>query len=109
MPQRILAPLLENLSAGKPYKRLLVVIAAWLRYIESRSKSGQPELNDPYQHELTQAAKKASNDTALVENILRIAPGYGDLPIHRIADEIVVIMFQLGNFSDTARFEGSLQ
>ncbi len=109
LPQRILAPLFENLSAGKPYKRLLVVIAAWLRYIESRSKSGQAELNDPYQHELTQAAKKAPNDTALVENILRIAPGYGNLPIHRIADEIVVIMFQLGNFSDTSRFEGSLQ
>lgn len=109
LPQRILAPLFENLSAGKPYKRLLVVIAAWLRYIESRSKSGQSELNDPYQQELTRAAKKASNDTALVENILKIAPGYGDLPTHRIADELVVIMFQLGNFRDTARFEGNLQ
>ena len=109
LPQRILAPLFENFSAGKPYKRLLVVIAAWLRYIENRSKNGQSELNDPYQHELTQAAKKAYNDTALVENILKIAPGYGDLPIHTIADELVEIMFQLGNFFDTARFEGNLQ
>lgn len=106
LPQRILGPLFENLSAGRPYKRLLVVVAAWLRYIESRSKSEQPELNDPYKQQLIHAAKIAPNDAALVENILKIAPGYGKLPSRRITCELVAIMVQLGNFRDTVRLEG---
>ena len=85
---------------------MLVVVAAWLRYIESRSKSEQPELNDPYKQKLIHAAKIAPNDAALVENILKIAPGYGKLPSRRITCELVAIMVQLGNFRDTVRLEG---
>ncbi|WP_412562197.1 mannitol dehydrogenase family protein [Thalassobius sp. MITS945101] len=106
LPQRILAPLFENLAAGKPYQRLLVVLAAWFRFIEIWSKNGQSGLNDPIEKQLLQAVSNASNDADLVERLLQSAPVFGDLPTHRIADELVAILGQLGDFHDTARLEG---
>ena len=109
IPQRILAPLFENLSAGKPYKRLLMVVAAWFRYIERRSKYGQLGLHDPLQEQLIRAAKNASDDAALAKNLLQTAPVFGDLPTHLIADELVAILGQIGDIYDTARLEGVRQ
>ena len=109
LPQRILAPLFENLAAGKPYQRLLVVVAAWFRFIEIRSKNGEPGLNDPMEKQLLQAASNASNDADLIERLLQVAPVFDDLPTHRIADALVAILEQLGNFHDTARLEGNRQ
>ncbi len=109
LPQRILAPLFENLAAGKPYQRLLVVVAAWFRYIESRSKDGQAGLNDPVEKQLLQAARNASNDAELVERLLQVAPVFDDLPTHRIAGALVAILGHVGNFHDTARLEGNRQ
>lgn len=109
LPQRILAPLFENLSAGKPYKRLLMVVAAWFRYIERRSKYAQPGLHDPLQEELIRAARNASDDGALAENLLQTAPVFGDLPTHRIADELVATLGQIGDIYDTTRLEGVRQ
>lgn len=109
LPQRILAPLFENLSARKPHKRLLTVVAAWFRFIESRSKIGQSGLNDPLQEELLQAARNASDNADLAERLLQIAPVFTDLPTHRIADELVAILGQLDDFHDTARLEGKRQ
>ena len=109
LPQRILAPLFENLSAGKPYKRLLMVVAAWFRYIERRSKYAQPGLHDPLQEELIRAARHASDDGALAESLLQTATVFGDRPPHRIANELVAILGQIGDIYDTARLEGVRQ
>jgi len=109
LPQRILAPLFENLSAGKPYKRLLMVVAAWFRYIERRSKYAQPGLHDPLQEELIRAARHASDDGALAESLLQTATVFGDRPTHRIANELVAILGQIGDIYDTARLEGLRQ
>jgi fructuronate reductase len=109
LPQRILAPLFENLSAGKPYKRLLMVVAAWFRYIESQSKCGQSGLHDPLQEELMRAARNASDNAALAKSLLKISPVFGDLPTHRVADELVAILGQLSDFHDTARLDGKRQ
>jgi fructuronate reductase len=107
IPQRILVPLFENLLAGKPSERFLVVVAAWFRYIETRSKNGHSRLNDPLEVELIRAARTASNDAALVESLLQIAPVFGSLPTHRISGELVAILGRLGNFHDITRLGGS--
>ena len=36
LPQRIIHPLFENLSLGRPYSRLLTVVAAWIRYLQKQ-------------------------------------------------------------------------
>lgn len=86
-----------------------MVVAAWFRYIESRSKYAQPVLHDPLQEELIRAARRASDDGALTENLLQIVLVFGDLPTYRIANELVAILGQIGDIYDTARLEGVRQ
>lgn len=109
LPQRILAPLFENLAAGKPHQRLLVVLAAWFRFIEIRSKNGQSGLNDPMEKQLLHSASNASNDADLVKRLLLVTTVFEDLPTDRIAGALVAILGRLGRFRDTARLEGNRQ
>jgi len=42
LPQRILAPLADNLAAGRPSPGLTLVIAAWMRYVSGAADGGDP-------------------------------------------------------------------
>lgn len=48
LPQRLLAPLAENLAAGRPVACLSMAVAAWMRYCAGRDMAGNPvDLRDP--------------------------------------------------------------
>lgn len=42
LPPRILAPLAENLAAGRDCPGLLLAVAAWMRVVEGRDEAGAP-------------------------------------------------------------------
>jgi len=86
LPQRILGPLFENKATGRPYKRLLTVIAAWIRFLQDRSQTGQ--INDPLATDLKRAVQDTKDAKALVSNMLAISPVFGGYPTKEIADEL---------------------
>jgi fructuronate reductase len=65
LPYRLLATIAEALSAGRPVERLVVGIAAWMRFVAREAKEGR-ELNDPLAAPLAKIGKecvgKASAD-----------------------------------------------
>ncbi len=106
LPQRILAPLFENLAAGQPHERLMMVVAAWFRYIQRHAEDPHGRINDPLEQDLLRAARSAADDAELVRNLLQISAVFGDLPTGLIADELIDIAGRLATFDDTGRLEG---
>jgi fructuronate reductase len=47
LPYRILATISEAIAAGRPIDRLVVPVAAWMRFVVRESKEGRA-LNDPF-------------------------------------------------------------
>lgn len=65
LPYRILATIADALFAGRPIERLVVAVAAWMRFVVREAREGR-ELNDPLAAPLAKIGKacagKASAD-----------------------------------------------
>ena len=88
LPQRMLDTLFENLAAGRPCDRLLTVVAAWFRFLQTRARAGA-KIDDPLAPELTAAARAATDDRALVANLLGIEAVFCAYPAAGIAERLV--------------------
>ncbi len=87
LPQRILDPLFENLLAGRPYTKLLTVVAAWFRFLQS--KTDGLKINDPLSSDLMAVLQTYSGDHQLVADFLAISPVFGNYPTDQIADDLL--------------------
>lgn len=87
LPQRILDPLFENLAAGRPFEKLLQVVAAWMRFLQQSVARGR--LNDPMADALTEAVGEATDDRELVSALLAIKPVFGAYPVEQISDALL--------------------
>lgn len=56
LPYRILAPIADNLAAGRPVGRLALPVAAWMRFVEREAKAGK-SFNDPLSDALIAVGK----------------------------------------------------
>jgi len=57
LPQRIIAPLMDNLAADRPVFGLCLVLAAWLHFLAGRTETGDViEISDPLAKPLRAAA-----------------------------------------------------
>ena len=65
LPPRILAPLAENLAAGRPVSRLCLVIAGWMAFVKQIHDKGQ-SLHDPLANNITQIVSKMSDGDGYV-------------------------------------------
>jgi fructuronate reductase len=73
LPQRLFAPALDRLSAGRPAPRIALGVAAWLRFLQGRADDGTAlDLNDPQAARLRDAARAAATPTALRDAIFRM-------------------------------------
>ncbi|MEM1235959.1 MAG: mannitol dehydrogenase family protein [Pseudomonadota bacterium] len=90
LPQRILDPLFENSQNGRPYRRLLMVLGAWMAFLHA--KQSTEAISDPLAAELG-AAVSASNDAeALVTNLLNLRAVFGNYSVADIAPELTQIV-----------------
>jgi len=87
LPQRILDPLFENLAAGRPYDKLLTVVAAWARFLQSRAKIGR--INDPLAEKLASIVQNARGDAQLVASLLAVREVFAGYPVDTIEEEMV--------------------
>ena len=63
LPQRLLAPIRENLAANRPIAREALAVAAWMRYVSGRDENGAPiEVSDPLAARFAAAAAAHRDD-----------------------------------------------
>jgi fructuronate reductase len=74
LPQRILAPVADNLAAGRPVDGLCLVVAAWVRFLRGVSDTAVPHaVNDPLADDL-QVAALGDNPVAAVLAMRDVVP-----------------------------------
>jgi len=80
LPQRLLAPIRENLSAGRPFDRAAFAVAGWMRYAAGIDEAGQGiDVRDPLQKVFTRIRQKAGLDPdGLAAEFLQIREVFGD-------------------------------
>lgn len=72
LPQRILGTIVENRTAGRPVRGLILAVAAWMRYVSGKDEKGQwIEVKDPLASRL--AALWSDDPGETVENFLALA------------------------------------
>ena len=69
LPPRILAPLAENLAAGRSVSRLCLVIAGWMVFVRQIHAEGQA-LHDPLANNITQIVSTMSDEDGYVRAML---------------------------------------
>lgn len=75
LPQRLLAPAVDALSAGQPPAPFAFAIAAWMRYATGHGEAGEAyALRDPREAELAARAAGASTPEALADALFAL-PG----------------------------------
>ena len=70
LPQRLFAPALDRLAAGRGARRIALGVAAWLRYLQGRAENGETlHVSDPLIERLMSAAHTAQDLASLVDAI----------------------------------------
>jgi fructuronate reductase len=70
LPQRLFAPALGRLAAGRSARRIALCVAAWLRYLQGRAENGEElRISDPLTDRLATAARAARDPASLVDAI----------------------------------------
>jgi fructuronate reductase len=79
LPQRLLAPMRENLAAGRPIAHEALAVAAWMRYVSGRDeRGGTIDVSDPLAARFAQAAAAHPDDPeAYARALLRIEAIFG--------------------------------
>lgn len=73
LPQRILGTLADNLCAGRNASGLLLVVAAWMRYVGGVDEAGRTiDIRDPLADRLRACHDDAGDDAATIEALLGI-------------------------------------
>ncbi len=98
LPQRLFAPALDRIAAGRSTRRIALGVAAWLRFLKGRSDSGETlRIDDPLAERLTTAAAGALDSRALTDAVFAmrdIVPP--DLAAAlRFRDDVVAALDQL--------------
>ncbi|MEM6384805.1 MAG: mannitol dehydrogenase family protein [Pseudomonadota bacterium] len=96
LPQRILAPIRENLARGGLPEGLCLVVAAWMRYVGGTDEGGHTiDVRDPLAARLKEASCSAPDSAGKVAGLLNVAEVFGsDLPQSEMFRETVLKGFQ---------------
>ena len=80
LPQRLLNPIRERLAAGEPIDRMVLAVAAWMRYVAGTDETGQPiDVRDPLAAKLAEiAAATAGNPDRLADALFGLTAVFGD-------------------------------
>ena len=67
LPQRLLRPALDRLGQGVMPRRIALVVAAWMRFLQSRDEQGRAyEINDPLAGRLVRLAADAGENAKIL-------------------------------------------
>lgn len=73
LPQRILGTIADGIDSGRPTPRLMLAIAAWMRYVGGIDEAGSPiDVCDPLAHRLRALSETAKTSSGKVEALLGV-------------------------------------
>jgi len=73
LPQRILAPIRDNLAASRPSPGLILVVAAWIRYVSGSDDAGNPiDVRDALLAQLQTAVSTSTGGADRVKALLAV-------------------------------------
>ena len=108
LPLCVLEPPFENLSDGRPYSRLLTMVASWMKYLQLQYCCSTPnKINDPLKKQPISAIRNAENNADLVSNMIKFAPVFGDYPWQKIEEDIKNALGLSGLITSLFSQEGS--
>jgi fructuronate reductase len=71
LPQRLLRPALDRLRQGAMPRHIALVVAAWMRFLQSRDEQGHAyEINDPLAGRLVKLAADAGENVEVLVDAL---------------------------------------
>jgi len=75
LPQRITAPALETIAAGGSIRPFAFSLAAWLAYLVTKDRDGNPQtLNDPRATELQRALRNTATSDEVIRAVAAVCP-----------------------------------
>ncbi|MEM6890314.1 MAG: mannitol dehydrogenase family protein [Pseudomonadota bacterium] len=78
LPQRILGTIADNVAAGRPYKRLALAVAAWMRYVGGLDEHGRTiDVCDPLADRLELLSRETKSSEEKVNGLLSISEVFG--------------------------------
>jgi fructuronate reductase len=92
LPQRLLGTIRARMEAGRPFSRLALGVAAWMRYVTGIDEKGQPiDVKDPLSARLRTLADAAGPDAEkLAQSLLTVTEVFGtDLSASQPFREVV--------------------
>jgi len=80
LPQRLLDTIRANLTVGRPFRRLALGVAAWMRFVGGVDEGGRPiVVKDPLAGLLAERVRRADGSAAAaVTNLLSVRAIFGD-------------------------------
>lgn len=83
LPQRILNTIAQNLQAGRKSSRLLLAVAAWIKYAGGVDMTGQPiDVRDPIAPKLQALSEADGTSSEIVSRFLDLGEVFGsELPV----------------------------
>ena len=114
LPQRWMATVRENLAAGRSVRRLVLSIAAWMRYVCGRDEAGEPiDVVDPMSARFAAIANAHRDDPrGLAKALFAIGSIFGDdiRTDTRIVEPVIGALsslFEVGAARTLERFEST--
>ena len=89
LPQRILAPLNDNLAAGRTSKGLILVIAAWMQYVSGTDLQGNPiDVRDAMSKRLAEVVASSDDGIARINALLGLPEIFPTELANAIRDDV---------------------
>lgn len=88
LPQRLVAPIADNLAAGRPFDVAALAVAAWIAFASGKGEGTPRTVDDPLANTFMRLGQQAGNDAdALARAFLDLTTVFGDTgraePVHR--------------------------
>ncbi len=113
LPQRLLEPISERLSEGKPIHGLALAVAAWMRYVTGQDDAGTTiDVDDPLAKDFARIRRDHAEDpAAIAEALMAIRPVFGEkLPTNpAFWNPVTESLTQLMQTGVMATFESTLK
>lgn len=110
LPQRILNLLFENRQANRPYTRLLLALAGWMRYVTGLDDAGAAiDVRDPLGEQISDLLAGVYTAEDRVAALCTIEEVFAGYPMEKVRPQLTTLVNKLERFGSRATIEDALK